>query len=62
MKIEFRDVVNVMVKDVQGKVIFDASKISEVDMKEWADGIYFFTVSDKDNHFLQTEKVIKISR
>jgi hypothetical protein len=51
--------IRVQVKDLQGKVVYAGEQVSEVDMRDWAAGLYFVTISASDGSLLKTEKINK---
>jgi hypothetical protein len=51
--------VNVIVQDVQGKKILDSKNTTQVDMGAYADGVYIFTITDKEGLVLKMDKVVK---
>jgi hypothetical protein len=51
--------VNVMVQDVQGKKILELKNAKQVDMSVYADGMYIFTITDKEGLVLKMDKVVK---
>lgn len=53
--------VQLQVKDIQGRVISEQKEATQADMSRWPDGMYFFTISDRNNNILKVEKVIKYS-
>lgn len=53
--------VNLMVRDIQGKQILELRNAKKVDMANYADGIYIFTITDKEGVVLKMDKVIKSS-
>jgi hypothetical protein len=57
--VHFNGVFNVMVKDLQGKVILSEKSATEIDISKWANGLYFLILSDNENNILKIEKVAK---
>ncbi|MCC6185610.1 MAG: T9SS type A sorting domain-containing protein, partial [Chitinophagaceae bacterium] len=54
--------VQVSVKDVTGKTIYEARETKEIDLSKYADGIYLFTISDKDGvELIKQQRVTKFS-
>lgn len=54
--------VKVSVKDVTGKVIFESKVTKQVDLGKFADGVYLFTISDKEgNELIKQQRVSKIT-
>lgn len=53
--------VTVRVTDIVGKVIFEKSGVHTVDLNQYADGTYFFQISDNSNNVIRVEKINKIS-
>ncbi|MDI9319601.1 MAG: T9SS type A sorting domain-containing protein [Phycisphaerales bacterium] len=51
--------VNLYVKDIQGKQILELKNAKQVDMAAYADGIYIFTITDKEGMVLKMDKVVK---
>lgn len=51
--------VNVLVTDLVGRTVLQASKAKEVDMTNFADGIYLFRISDQSGSLIKMEKVTK---
>ena len=51
--------VNLVVRDIQGKQIVDLKNAKQVDMSAYADGIYIFTITDKDGVVVKMDKVVK---
>lgn len=51
--------VNLMIKDIQGKQIMELKNAKQVDMSAYADGIYIFTLTDKDGVVVKMDKVVK---
>ncbi|MBL7713538.1 MAG: T9SS type A sorting domain-containing protein, partial [Chitinophagaceae bacterium] len=54
--------VNVMVTDLSGKPVLPVQEAQTVDLKDLADGSYFFRITDEHGQLLGTEKIQKISR
>lgn len=54
--------VNVEVKDVTGRVVYEKEGAKEIDMSKYADGVYLFSISNKDGVLIKKEKVNKVSR
>lgn len=59
--IEYPAAVNVSVKDLQGRVLLQQNNAKEIEVGNWADGVYFFTISTLDGQLIKTEKVVKTS-
>jgi hypothetical protein len=51
--------VNLFVRDIQGKQIVELKNAKQVDMSAYADGIYIFTITDKDGVVVKMDKVVK---
>lgn len=51
--------VNLMIKDIQGKQILELKNAKQVDMGVYADGMYIFTITDKDGMVVKMDKVVK---
>lgn len=51
--------VNLYVKDIQGKQILELKNAKQVDLAAYADGIYIFTITDKEGMVLKMDKVVK---
>ncbi|MES2480000.1 MAG: T9SS type A sorting domain-containing protein [Bacteroidota bacterium] len=51
--------VNLFVKDIQGKQIVELKNAKQVDMSAYADGIYIFTITDKEGVVVKMDKVVK---
>lgn len=51
--------VNLMIRDIQGKQIMELKNAKQVDMSAYADGIYIFTITDKDGVVVKMDKVVK---
>jgi hypothetical protein len=51
--------VNVVVKDVQGRVVMDARNVSSIDLTNEAAGMYILSISDAEGRLLQVERVVK---
>lgn len=51
--------VNLMVKDMQGRQILKVENAKQVDMSVYADGVYFFTLTDKEGIVVKMDKVVK---
>lgn len=51
--------VNLIVSDIQGKRLLELKDAKQVDMSVYADGIYLFTVTDKEGQILKMDKVVK---
>ncbi|HTN17988.1 MAG TPA: T9SS type A sorting domain-containing protein, partial [Chitinophagaceae bacterium] len=53
--------VNVMVTDIAGKTLLSIKDATTVDLADFADGSYFFRITDENGQTLGTEKINKIS-
>ena len=51
--------VNLVIRDIQGKQIMELKNAQQVDMSAYADGIYIFTLTDKDGVVVKMDKVVK---
>lgn len=51
--------VNLMIKDIQGKQILELKNAKQVDMGVYADGMYIFTITDKEGMVVKMDKVVK---
>lgn len=51
--------VNLMIRDIQGKQIMELKNAKQVDMSAYADGIYIFTITDKEGVVVKMDKVVK---
>jgi hypothetical protein len=53
----------VSVKDVTGKTIYEARETKEVDLSKYADGVYLFSISDKEGtELMKQQRVTKLSK
>lgn len=60
--IESPQSVQVKVKDLAGKTIFEGQVVKEVDLSKFADGVYLFIISDKDGEeLIKQQRVTKVS-
>ena len=60
--IESPQSVQVKVKDLAGKTIFEGQVAKEVDLSKFADGVYLFIISDKDGEeLIKQQRVTKVS-
>ena len=57
--VHLNEAYNIQVKDLQGRLIFSEKNVSEVNMSGWSNGLYFFSISDRENNLLKVEKVAK---
>ena len=54
--------VQVSVKDVTGKTVYEAKLTKQVDLSKFADGVYLFTISDKEgNELIKQQRVTKFT-
>ncbi|MFA6149898.1 MAG: T9SS type A sorting domain-containing protein [Chitinophagaceae bacterium] len=53
--------VDIRITDIAGKYITTIKNAKEVDMAAYADGVYIFTISNKDGELLGIEKINKLS-
>lgn len=54
--------VQVSVKDVTGKTVYEAKLTKQVDLSKFADGVYMFTISDKEgNELIKQQRVTKFT-
>jgi hypothetical protein len=51
--------VNLVIRDIQGKQIMELKNAQQVDMSAYADGIYIFTLTDKEGVVVKMDKVVK---
>jgi hypothetical protein len=51
--------VNLVIRDIQGKQIMELKNAKQVDMSAYADGIYIFTLTDKEGVVVKMDKVVK---
>jgi hypothetical protein len=51
--------VNVVVKDVQGRVVMDVRNVSNIDLTAQAPGMYMMSITDASGKLLQVERVVK---
>jgi hypothetical protein len=51
--------VDVQIKDIQGRKIFELKNAKQIDMSVYADGMYIFTVTNKDGAIIKMDKVVK---
>ncbi|XZF15684.1 immunoglobulin domain-containing protein [Chitinophagaceae bacterium MMS25-I14] len=51
--------VNIVVRDLQGRVILEQKDAKQVDLGQVADGLYMMQISDTDGHLLKVEKLQK---
>jgi len=51
--------VNLSIKDIQGKQILELKNAKQVDMAAYADGMYIFTITDKEGMVVKMDKVVK---
>jgi hypothetical protein len=51
--------VNVVVKDVQGRVVMDVRNASSIDLTNQVAGMYIMSITDADGKLLQVERVVK---
>jgi hypothetical protein len=55
--------VQVSVKDITGKTVLQSQEVKEVDLSKYADGIYLFTISDKEgNELIRQQRVTKFTK
>jgi hypothetical protein len=53
--------VHVTVKDVTGRILSKQANASEIILKDYADGIYFFVITDNEHRTIMVEKINKRS-
>jgi hypothetical protein len=55
--------VQVSVKGITGKTVLQSQEVKEVDLSKYADGIYLFTISDKEgNELIRQQRVTKFTK
>lgn len=54
--------VNVMIRDITGKVVFTDKNVKTADISNLTDGLYMIFVTDKNGQFIHSEKLMKVSR
>lgn len=60
LNIEAPEGITVSLKDIQGRVIFEQKSVKQIDMAQYAAGIYIIQFTDANNQIIATEKVSKI--
>jgi hypothetical protein len=58
--IETDEAVNVRLRDVSGRVVYEAAGVKEVPVGNLAAGLYHLIISDKKGALITTEKIVKI--
>lgn len=51
--------VDLKVRDIQGKLILELKDAKKVDMSNFADGVYIFTITDQEGVVLKMDRVVK---
>jgi hypothetical protein len=59
--IEAPMVVNVLITDITGRLIWKQEQVKEVDLEPFADGMYLFTITDDEGNLLLKDKINKLS-
>lgn len=59
VNIDAPETVNLVVRDMQGKTVLEVTDAKQVDMAPYADGLYLFTITDKEGRVIKMDKVIK---
>ena len=60
--IESTEMLFVEIKDITGKTIIVNQQTKEVDLSQFADGIYILQLRDKDQQFIKQHKISKVSQ
>lgn len=51
--------VNIMIRDLQGRVLLSQKDVKQVDLSRFADGVYMILILDEDGQLLKMEKLFK---
>lgn len=50
---------NIMIRDLDGKLVLQKKGVNKIDISSLVNGIYFMHLSDKNNNMLKVEKIVK---
>ena len=53
--------VNVIVRDLTGRIVMKQDDAKKLDMSQLADGAYMLMISDKNGTMVKTERLLKVS-
>lgn len=59
LKIESPVALNASLTDITGRVVFAPSEAKEIDLSNFAEGLYILSLTDKDGNLVKIEKVTK---
>ncbi len=59
LKIESPVALNASLTDITGRVVFTTSEIKEMDLSNYAEGLYILSLTDKEGRLVKIEKITK---